>query len=325
MHPSQDFPSFVCMHTNSQELQFESHFKTLEGGDKLHVKRIYSDPKGEPVLLIHGFFENGMIFYTESGKGYAPFLARNGYDVFVADLRGRGKSEPRINRHSDFGQQEFLSEEMPAFLELIRELKGDRPVHWGAHSWGGVMLLAYLAVTDPMPPVASLVLFGAKRRISVRNWQYYTSILLGWRFIAPLAISWKGYLDAITFKMGADNESKRVFAETAYWVKEKEWRHWTTGWDFAAALQAKKLPPVLYFAGKKDKVLGHPTDVTLLANETGDQVKRIHLLSVENGHALDYGHINMLIHPKAAEDVFPFALEWMQEFSTNHSQSRIFT
>jgi len=312
------------MHTNSEELKFESHYREIEGGDRLHVRRIYQNPTGEPVLLIHGFFENGMIFYTESGKGYAPFLAQQGYDVFVADLRGRGKSEPRINRDSDFGQQEFLSMEMPAFLALIKDLRGNCPVHWAAHSWGGVMLLAYLAVSDPMPPVASMVLFGAKRRISVRNWSYFVSILLGWRLIAPLAIRWKGYLDAVSLKMGADNESKRVFEETAYWVKEKQWRHWSTGWDFAAALQKKKLPPTLYLAGKKDKVLGHPTDVALLASETGDQVKKLHLLSVENGHALDYGHINMLVHPKAVGDVYPVALQWMKAYSPNHSESGIF-
>lgn len=295
-----------------QELTYESHFASLEGGDQLHLRRIYCDPGGEPVLLIHGFIENGRIFYTEKGKGYAPFLARQGYDVFVADLRGRGKSTPRIHRGSDFGQQEFLNEEFPAFVAKVVELKGNVPMHWAAHSWGGVMLLAYLALHEPPVPIRSMVLFGSKRHISVRNWTYYWMIYGVWRLIFPFIIRRKGYVEAVKYKMGGDNESAKVFFETDQWVREKEWHHWVTGEDLSALLNKKNLPPTLYFAGQNDKVLGHPIDVQLLADETGEQHRHTHLLSRENGHLLDYGHIDMMTHPKAKEDHFPMALKWMQ-------------
>lgn len=299
------------MHTKPKELQFESHFAELDGGDRLHLRRIYNDPKGEPVFLVHGMLENGHIFYTNSGKGYASYLAQNGYDVFVADLRGRGYSTPRVNRHSEFGHKEMLTEDMPAYLAKIQELKGEQPMHWGAHSWGGVSLLAYLAIANPQPPVKSIVFFGAKRRISVRNWYFFWMIRVSWWHIFPLLIKLKGFIPAKDYKLGGENESRGVFYQTDYWVREKEWKHWDTGWDFAKALQGKPLPPVLYLAGKKDRVLGHPTDVQLLAEETGDQIRTFHMLSKENGHQIDYGHINMLTHPQAVQDVFPIALEWM--------------
>ena len=46
------------------------------------------------VLMIHGAVENGRIFYSNSGKGLAPFLCNSDSDVFVIDLPGRGESQP---------------------------------------------------------------------------------------------------------------------------------------------------------------------------------------------------------------------------------------
>ena len=64
------------------------------GAHQLQVRHI--QPRvavhGEPILMVHGAIENGRIFYTESGKGLACFLARHGYQVYVADLRLDEKS-----------------------------------------------------------------------------------------------------------------------------------------------------------------------------------------------------------------------------------------
>lgn len=58
----------------------------------LHLRHIYQEGcTGSAVLLLHGAIENGKIFYTEKNKGFAPFLAKNGYNCFVADLGERFK------------------------------------------------------------------------------------------------------------------------------------------------------------------------------------------------------------------------------------------
>jgi len=300
------------MQSNGADIQFDSLFVPLPAGDQLHLKRVHRGETGTPVLLIPGFIEDGRIFYKETGVGYAAYLAQNGYDVFVADLRGRGKSTPRISRASTYGQEEFITEEMPAYLDKIKELKGDQPVHLGAHSWGGVMVLAYLARTKAPLPVASLVFFASKRRISVRNWPWFVSIFIFWNMIFPLIIRLKGYVDAKGFRLGAENESRNVFYQTAAWVREKEWKQWGGTFDYRLHLSDQELPPALYFAGKKDRVLGNPIDVQILADETGEQRKKVMLLSRENGNAVDYDHINILIHKAAPKDHFPVALEWMR-------------
>ena len=141
----------------------------------MHARRCFpkTDRLGAPVLLVHGAIENSRIFYSESGKGLAPFLARHGFDTYSADLRGRGLSEPRISRRSRHGQFESITEEIPAYIEMIRARRGaDTPQLWMAHSWGGVLLLAVLArFPEYRKLVSGIVFFGTKRSIHVQNWE----------------------------------------------------------------------------------------------------------------------------------------------------------
>ncbi|HIN39000.1 MAG TPA: esterase, partial [Flavobacteriales bacterium] len=58
-----------------QQLKEKSLYITLNSTEKLHVKRFFTDKKGQPVLMLHGSIENGKIFYSSSGKGLAPYLA----------------------------------------------------------------------------------------------------------------------------------------------------------------------------------------------------------------------------------------------------------
>lgn len=319
LYSNASFPPLPYFYQVSTSLHFESLFIDHSSGDKLHLKRICADldHPGPPVFMLHGSIENGRIFYSKSGKGFGPFLAREGFDVYVCDLRGRGLSTPAINRKSNHGQAEAISEEIPAFLSEIKRLRGNVPMHFVAHSWGGVSLLAYLARPAVAVEVKSMVFFGTKRRITVRNRAYWWNIGVGWQVVARISMALRGYLAAKQVGMGADNITRRTWKETNDWIYQKDWKHWQDGFDYHAAFRkmnadATGLPPILSFAGVNDKVLGHPSDVKLLLDELrpGHQV-RLELLSKQNCHLHDYGHIDMLTHPLAAEDHFLMAREWM--------------
>src|SRR5437868_5343185 len=108
----------------------ESYYISINNRDKLHLQRIYQNPQGTPVFLIHGAIENGRIFYSKNLKGFAPYLAKQGFDVYIGDLRGRGKSHPAINRYAKYGQTEAITEDIPAFINKIVELRGNCQQHW---------------------------------------------------------------------------------------------------------------------------------------------------------------------------------------------------
>ena len=123
------------------------------GEHRLHVRHIQPGVAvhADPILMVHGAIENGRIFYTESGKGLACFLARHGYQVYVADLRGRGQSTPAIAERAGHGQHELITEDLPALQHWVAARHADARVHWMAHSWGGV-IMASTPLYQPKTP-----------------------------------------------------------------------------------------------------------------------------------------------------------------------------
>ncbi len=295
----------------------ESLFLPFGDGEQLHIRRFCTDAAHPALLLIHGSIENGKIFYSDSGKGFAPWMAQQGFDVYVPDLRGRGQSRPLIHRGSDWGQAEALADEYPALFQFVMAHKGSSRVYVGAHSWAGVNVLAFLSRTELKMDIPAMVFFGSKRHISVRGWYYFWMIRMGWWRVGRRSVRRHGFLNAIRYRMGSDNITTRDYLETDAWIKPRaEWKHWADGFDFRAAFASLQLPPTLYVSGKLDRVLGNPIDVALLAAETGaHQHKELMLLSKEEGYLHDYGHIDMLTHPDAPRDHFPKVLAWMRKVS----------
>jgi len=290
----------------------ESLFLDAIPENRIHLKRWFDDGADEAVVLIHGSVENGKIFYSESGKGFAPWLAERGYDVFVPDLRGRGLSTPSIGAGSDFGQMDMINTDIPAIISHIQTLKGTRKLWFGAHSWGGNLLLAMLARHHELADVQGMVLFGTKRRVSVWNWERIYKLNFYWRFMAPIAIRKHGYLPAKGTVFGADNETKRIFEETNFWLDNRTWTDPVDGFDYGKALRSVKLPPILGLTGSADKVLGHPIDCRKVLEETGPTGWEMKVVGTNTGFKHDYDHINLLTHKDSASDVFPMVGNWMK-------------
>ncbi|MCF8258710.1 MAG: alpha/beta hydrolase [Flavobacteriales bacterium] len=289
----------------------ESIYLKLSRTDILHVKRWYTDRNGPAVLLIHGSIENGRIFYSENGKGLAPYLAELGYDVFVPDLRGRGKSTPAIGRHSDFGQMDMVNTDIPFLIESVKEIKQTRTMWIGAHSWGGNLALASYARFPEVADIAGFILFGVKRRVTVWNMERILKMNIGWRTMAPVAIAIKGYLPAKDLKMGADNETRGMVRDTNFWMDSSLWTDSRDGFDYGSALKKVVVPPVLSLTGAGDRVLGHPRDCGEMLNLLNTTDGTFRSIGKATGHRHDYDHIDLVTHKDAGKDHFPMIAEWM--------------
>jgi pimeloyl-ACP methyl ester carboxylesterase len=290
----------------------ESVFLPLNETDTIHMKRWFSNKAGQAVLLIHGSIENGRIFYSKNGKGLAPYLADLGYDVFVPDLRGRGKSTPSIGPDSDFGQMDMVMTDIPFLVNHVKQEKGTDAIWIGAHSWGGNLALASYARFPQMADIKGFILFGVKRRVTVWNMERVLKLSFGWRMVAPVAIAIKGFLPAVQLKMGADNETKRIFNETNYWLDNSTWKDPRDGFDYGDALSKVAVPPVLSLTGAADRVLGHPRDCQNLVNELNTADGTFKVIGKATGHLHDYDHIDLVTHKDASKDQFPMIAEWMK-------------
>lgn len=288
----------------------ESIFIPFEGG-KLHLKRIYENDQGPPVFLLHGSMENGKIFYSKSLKGYAPFLAKRGYDVFIVDMQGRGESTPTMSKKSLYGQVDVIKTDIPLSLAKIKEIKGDVPVYAAAHSWGGVLLLAYMARFEHQ--IKNAVLFGVKRYISVRGWEYFKRLRIGWYLLGSILNPIYGFFPAVKLGAGSDNEPTNHYKQINEWLKlGAPWKDNVDGYNYGEALAKKALPPLLFLAGKNDSLLGHPKDVQSLMAEVKHAKKDYWFLAKESGNLHDYGHVDMLSHKDAPKDHFPEIAKWMK-------------
>lgn len=289
----------------------ESYFIPVTRADKLHLKRMFQNPSGVPIFLLHGAVENGRIFYSSSGKGLGPYLASQGFDVYIGELRGRGLSTPSISRKSHYGQTEAITGDIPAFIEQIIKIRGDCPQHWIAHSWGGVLLSSYLSRFEKHRHlVKSMVYVASKRRIKVFNLHRLYTVDFGWCFLAPIIAGFAGYLPAKKIGMGSDDETRNSLAQSIRWVTEENWID-DDGFDYKQAIAQASLPPILYLAGARDYCLGNPKDVRDFMLESRADNAAFRVLSKANGNLHDYDHINILTHVDAQRDHFPMIVEWL--------------
>jgi len=292
----------------------------VTGKVQLHLRRLWCEVEGkakgsgEPVLMIHGAAEDGHIFYSHDGRGLACYLARNGYEVFVADLRGKGKSWPAINQHSDFGFHELLSEDLPALAQTVSRLCGGREQTWVTHSLGGALAAACLARGSAEElGVRQLIHFAARRQVRARGWRRRLLVNVLWDRIGSIAVSFQGYLPAQALGLGTARESRRCFHDSVNWSSREQWIDSEDGFDYSAALSRRGWIRSLYFASVADRAFGSAEDVRDFMHELGRHDGRLMVLGRASGNLHDYSHVGMLLHPDAEIDHFPQLLDWLGE------------
>ncbi len=287
----------------------------VTGKVQMHLRRLWCGDKGrgEPVLMLHGAAEDGHIFYSHSGLGLACWLARNDCEVFVPDLRGKGKSWPAINQHSDFGFHEIITQDIPALAATVGRLTGGREQTWVTHSLGGVLAVATLTRSGAEAlGVRQLAHFAARRRVRAGGMRRRLLIDLLWNRIGRIAVAAEGYLPAPALRLGTARESGRCFLDGLRWAREAAWLDPEDGFDYGATLAAGVWPRSLYFASAADRAFGHPEDVRDFMHEIGHHDGRMLIVGSAAGGAADYSHTGMLLRPEAETELFPQLLDWMR-------------
>ena len=111
---------------------------TFQGADNLPLFYQSWQPQGEAraiVAIVHGFGE-----HSGRHETIARPLVAAGYAVFAYDQRGHGHSPGKrgyINQWREF------REDLAAFLNLLRQENGSRPLFLFGHSMGGLVVLEY--------------------------------------------------------------------------------------------------------------------------------------------------------------------------------------
>lgn len=319
----------IGSHFHHEDLHYRSHFVD-RGNHKLHLMNIVSSAKAAsdlpPCLLFHGAVENGKIFYSRNGKGLAPYLARNGFNVFVADFPGRGDSIPFVRDcKNNFGQYHNITDSIPSLSKAVIDITGMDRQYWISHSWGGIQTASAQArFPDLLDRVVCQVHFGSKRSISITNsWVYWKMIRLGWNSFCPFLTKIYGYLPSKKYGIGSDDDTTAYLNETIGWVRyPSPWVDSVDGFDYHSATERLasegRIPPAWHIAGKNDEILGHPQDVWNWAQEC-KQIHKYSILGKENGNLENYDHNSMLTSKHCLNDHFPQVVTWLLD---HYSQSK---
>ncbi|MDU9412115.1 alpha/beta fold hydrolase [Pseudomonas sp. zfem005] len=262
----------------------------------------HEEQRGVPVVLLHGSFSNRRFWYSPKCLGLGPHLARAGFDVWIAEMRGHGLSprnqDYRRNRVADYARYD-----LPAIAAFVHEQAGQVP-HWIGHSLGGITLAAalgghYLGEEE----AASVALFGSQ--ISRVYWPLKVPpVEWGGRFLLKrLAV-----LSGPGLKRGPEDEPIGIGLESLRWHglfgrfgdAERDW------WKGLAEVRV----PVLAVGAAGD--LQDPAwACRKLLEQFGSETRQFLCLSRENGFADDYGHIEMLVSKHAQQEVWPLVEHWL--------------
>lgn len=103
---------------------------STKDGVELAVTRLWSEEgasRGDPVVLVHGTFCQRSFWVSDKGVGLGPYLCERGYDVWIPEMRGHGRS-PRDRRYRNWSAEDQMRFDLPAVQQLVAQ-EGEGRAH----------------------------------------------------------------------------------------------------------------------------------------------------------------------------------------------------
>jgi len=298
-----------------------------------------------PVVLCHGMSSNRWDMDGPGRVSMARFLQRYGYDVWVVELRGAGRStRPTWWNGKSFNWtfEDYVQHDAPAILRTVLRETGARHVHWVGHSMGGMIAYALLmspmhkkitsAVTLGSPTMSNvghpLIDFGVPYRGLLRWLSGRIPIGTAARFAAPFAPLATRFLNDTIAELGwhpgnadlpllrtlmltaVDDLPASLLREFARWYETKAMSDRYAMFDFTEHLE-RVTTPIMIIAGSKDG-LTPARDLERVYERVASPDKAFRVIGKANGFAHDYSHADLVLGLHAPDDVYPVVLEWLE-------------
>ncbi len=314
----------------------------------------YAPPKRThrtPVLLCHGMSSNRWNMDGPGRLSLAHYLVRRGYDVWVVELRGAGRSTRPTwwnGKRYNWRFEDYVQHDAPAALQKVLRETAAHQVHWVGHSMGGMIAYALL-MTPVHHKIASAVTLGSPTMSDVGHPVLdfgvpYRSILrflpervpigtlarLGAPFAPLLARALSDSIAELGWHEGnanlrllrtlmltaVDDVPASLLREFARWYETKAMSDRYTMFDFTEHLE-RITTPLLIVAGSKD-ALTPPRDLEHVYKRVSSKDKAFRIIGKHYGEAHDYSHADLILGLHAPDDVYPVIVDWLDA----HRQAR---
>lgn len=258
------------------------------------------DTDGTPVILAPGTFSNWSFWLGTRGTGFARELAGRGFEAWVVDLRGHGRSQrPAPGQRWNFDDWGRL--DLPAVVRAAHD-EGRRPLLVG-HSAGGASVLAALAGTSGLESRVAAAAIIATPLPWLQRWRRAGAWAM--RFAAR-------HMDAFPARLlglGPEDELPGVMEQWMDWNLRGRWIG-RDGTDYSTALTQLRLP-LLFIAGSGDHRFAPPAACRGLFELAGSRDRIFIEAGIDTGFSRDYGHVDLIVSREARREIWPLLADWL--------------
>ncbi len=259
--------------------------------------------RGLPVILLHGSFSNRRFWFSPNGIGLGAYLARAGFDVWIAEMRGHGLS-PRNLTYARNRVADYARYDLPAIADFVIEKTGRVP-HWLGHSLGGISLAAAVGggyLDDGR--AATLALFGSQ--VSQSHWALKIPPV---EWVARSLLKHFGGVSGTRSMRGPEDEPAGLLIESLRW-HGLFGRFGEKGRDWLAGLAEAQMPTLMVTAegDRQDP----PSACQALLERFGSENRVYLCLGPQTGFSTAFSHVQMLVSKAAQEEVYPLVSHWLQ-------------
>jgi pimeloyl-ACP methyl ester carboxylesterase len=302
-----------------------------------------SQAKKRPVILCHGVLANRRFFEIEGDASLPAVLTRDGFDVWLVDMRGRpdaGAPGWYFGAHTyDYDLDAFIREDVDAMLTYVVQKTGARDVAWVGHSLGGMVAYARLgAIGDPR--IGALVTVGSPGFFPPASHNlirfYELSPALAFLPVLPtqalasveaslgLPLAPRILKDTVFQTENIPPDVYRTLEEVAVNDAAKpEMRQFLRGvlrGEFVSAdgkisyteTLSRIETPTLVIVGRADE-LADPLVGRGVYERLASRDKELVVAGRAEGFSTDFGHVDLLIGPPARREIFPRIVRWLEE------------
>lgn len=316
-----------------------------------------------PVILCHGLSYNAVFWDLDASCSFARYLAERGLDVWVVSLRGCGLSRKWVMKvdaapsvllgdalrrmtkgklaptgfasldpkYSRWNLDDHVSQDVPAFVSLVRRHTRAPEVVWVGHSMGGIVALCHLARFQN-PGIGQLVTIGSQ--VTMPEGQVMVQFLkemLGTRQselagqLTPEDLINKTQTSVHNLFFNVNNVRENVYIALGTWAKDQpsiellqqymvlgtkgELYNAPKTMSYAQAMGNVKVP-ILITCGAADR-LAPPKVQQELYNRVGSTDKTLVIFGRRNGQSVDPGHNDTLVGHQSRSEVFPVIESWI--------------